>query len=87
MKETGKTLLNDLFNLGDQATQIGYNLKNETKDYIKGKVESLISEMDLVTREEMEAWNERFVKLEEENSELKKKLTKLEKKTPKKETN
>ena len=81
--QSDNRLLDDLAKLANGAAGNLHALKQEIEAGVKARVDRLASEMDLVSRDELEIVKEMAVKARQENEALKKKLDALEKKCSK----
>ncbi len=77
--QSDNKILSDLARLGQSAAGTIHGVKSEIEDQIKSRLESVLSDMDLVTREEYEVVREMAVAAREENAELLGRVEKLEK--------
>ena len=71
-------ILDDISQLMTNAAGVAQGVKDEAETAVRQRVERLLSDMDLVTREEFEAVREMAQKAREENEELKARLDALE---------
>lgn len=71
-------ILDDISQLMTNAAGVAQGVKTEAETVVRQRVERLLAEMDLVTREEFEAVREMAQKAREENEELKARLAALE---------
>lgn len=77
--QSDNKLLSDLARLGQSAAGTIHGVKSEVEGQVKNRLESLLMDMDLVSREEYEVVREMAVAAREENAELMTRLEKLEK--------
>ena len=75
--QTKNKFFDDLAKLGQSAAGTVHGVKHEIDQIVKQKLESLLLEMDLVTRDEYEVLVARVDALVKENSDLHKKLEEL----------
>ena len=71
-------ILDDLSQLMTNAAGVAQGVKDEAETAVRQRVERLLSDMDLVTREEFEAVREMAQKAREENEDLKARIEALE---------
>lgn len=76
-------ILSDLARLGQSAAGTLHGVKNEIEDQVKSRIESVLMDMDMVSREEFEVVKEMAITAREENAELAARLEKLEGKAAK----
>lgn len=77
--QSDNKLLSDLARLGQSAAGTIHGVKSEFEGQVKGRLESILMDMDLVSREEYEVVREMAVAARQENAELMARLEKLEK--------
>ena len=77
--QSDNKLLSDLARLGQSAAGTIHGVKSELEGQVKGRLESILMDMDLVSREEYEVVREMAVAARQENAELMGRLEKLEK--------
>lgn len=77
--QSDNKLLSDLARLGQSAAGTLHGVKSEIEDQVKSRIESVLMDMDMVSREEYEVVREMAIAAREENAELAAKLDKLEK--------
>ena len=77
--QSDNKLLSDLARLGQSAAGTIHGVKSEFEGQVKTRLESILMDMDLVSREEYEVVREMAVAAREENAELMARLEKLEK--------
>ena len=68
--QTRNRIFDDLSQLMTNAAGVAQGVKDEAETAVKSRVERLLQDMDLVTREEFEAVREMAVKAREENEAL-----------------
>lgn len=71
-------ILDDISQLMTNAAGVAQGVKDEAETVVRQRVERLLNDMDLVTREEFEAVREMAAKAREENEALKARLDALE---------
>ncbi|MEL7462994.1 MAG: accessory factor UbiK family protein [Pseudomonadota bacterium] len=71
-------ILDDLSQLMTNAAGVAQGVKDEAETAVRQRVERLLADMDLVSREEFEAVREMAQKAREENEVLKARLDALE---------
>ncbi|MEM7522997.1 MAG: accessory factor UbiK family protein [Pseudomonadota bacterium] len=71
-------ILDDLSQLMTNAAGVAQGVKDEAETAVRQRVERLLADMDLVTREEFEAVREMAVKAREENEALAARIAALE---------
>lgn len=71
-------ILDDISQLMTNAAGVAQGVKTEAETVVRQRVERLLADMDLVTREEFEAVREMAVKARDENEALKARLAALE---------
>lgn len=76
--QTDNRLLDDLARMANGALNTLTNLREEVESRVRERVERLLAEMDLVTREEFEAAKAMAQKARTEQEELSAKLAALE---------
>lgn len=84
--QTDNRLLDDLTRIATSALGTLQGAKSEAETIIRQRLERVLSDMDLVTREEFEAVRAMAVAAREENERLLKRIEALEKKAPAKKT-
>ena len=77
--QSDNKILSDLARLGQSAAGTIHGVKAEVEGQVKSRLESVLMDMDLVSREEYEVVREMAVAAREENAELMSRLEKLEK--------
>ena len=77
--QSDNKILSDLARLGQSAAGTIHGVKSEVEGQVKSRLENLLMDMDLVSREEYEVVREMAVAAREENAELMTRLEKLEK--------
>lgn len=70
--------LDDISQLMTNAAGVAQGVKGEAETAVRQKIERLLNDMDLVTREEFEAVRAMAVKAREENEALMKRIEALE---------
>ncbi len=78
MTQYDNRLLDDVAKLFTSAAGAAQGVRQEIEAIVKGQAERLISDLDLVSREEFEAVQAMAVRAREENEELKARLEVLE---------
>ena len=78
MTQSSNKILDDIAKLMSDAAGVAQGVSNEVAMVFKTQLERLLSDMDLVQREEFEIVRELATKAREENSQLKKKIKNLE---------
>lgn len=78
--QSDNPILDDLAKIAGGAAGTAHGLKREIEAAVRARVERIISEFDLVPREELEVVRDMARKARTENDELKKRIAKLEKK-------
>ena len=76
--QTRARIFDDLSQLMTNAAGVAQGVKDEAETAVKSRIERLLADMDLVTREEFEAVREMAVKAREENDALLKRIEALE---------
>lgn len=76
--QTRARIFDDLSQLMTNAAGVAQGVKDEAETAVKSRVERLLSDMDLVTREEFEVVREMAAKAREENDALIKRIEALE---------
>jgi len=71
-------ILDDLSQLMTNAAGVAQGVKDEAEGVVRQRVERLLNDMDLVTREDFEAVREMAVKARQENEALSARLDALE---------
>lgn len=71
-------ILDDLSQLMTNAAGVAQGVKTEAETVVRQRVERLLADMDLVTRDEFEAVRAMAQKAREENEDLKARIEKLE---------
>ena len=84
--QTDNRLLDDLTRIATGALGTLQGAKTEAETIIRQRLERLLSDMDLVTREEFEAVREMAIAAREENARLQERIEALEQKPPAKKT-
>ncbi|MDP6430464.1 MAG: accessory factor UbiK family protein [Rhodospirillales bacterium] len=79
MMQTRNRIFDDIAKVANSAAGTFAGLKDEVEGLVRGRIESLISELDLVSREDFDAAMAIAVKAREEQEKLEKKLAALEK--------
>jgi len=77
--QTQSKIFDDFAKLLTNAAGAAQGVKTEIETLVRQQAERLISDLDLVTREEFDAVKEMAAKARQENEELSKRLEKLEK--------
>jgi hypothetical protein len=80
--QTKNKLLDDLSQLMSNAMGIAQGARDEAQTALKGLVDRLLADRDLVTREEFEAVRSMVVRAREENDALAARLAALEARLP-----
>ena len=78
MTQSSNKILDDIAKLMTDAAGVAQGVSNEVAMVFKTQLERLLSDMDLVQREEFEVVREIATKAREENTQLKKKIKNLE---------
>lgn len=78
MSSPQNRFFDDLAKLMQNAAGMADGARREVEDFLKARMEGLLSGMDLVTREEFEAAREMAVKAREENERLSARIAALE---------
>ena len=78
MAQSGPRILDDLARLMSDAAGVASGMRREVETIAKTQMERLLSNMDVVTREEFEAVREMAVLAREENDRLAKRIAELE---------
>lgn len=77
--QTRNRIFDDIAKVANSAAGTFAGLKDEVEGLVRGRIESLISELDLVTREDFDTAMAVAVKAREEQEKLEKKVAALEK--------
>jgi BMFP domain-containing protein YqiC len=77
--QTRNRILDDIAKVANSAAGTFAGLKDEVEGLVRGRIESLIAELDLVTREDFDTAMAIAVKAREEQEKLEKKVAALEK--------
>ncbi len=77
MSQSTNRLMDEFAKLATDAAGVAQGVKREVETAVKSQFERLLSEMDMVSREEFEATREMAVKARDENDELRSELTAL----------
>lgn len=77
--QTRNRIFDDIAKVANSAAGTFAGLKDEVEGLVRGRIESLISELDLVTREDFDTAMAIAVKSREEQEKLEKKVAALEK--------
>ena len=77
--QTRNRIFGDIAKVANSAAGTFAGLKDEVEGLVRGRIESLISELDLVTREDFDTAMAVAVKAREEQEKLEKKVAALEK--------
>ena len=77
--QTRNRIFDDIAKVATSAAGTFAGLKDEVEGLVRGRIESLISELDLVTREDFDTAMAVAVKAREEQEKLEKKVAALEK--------
>ena len=77
--QTRNRIFDDIAKVANSAAGTFAGLKDEVEGLVRGRIESLISELDLVTREDFDTAMAIAVKAREEQEKLEKKVAALEK--------
>ena len=77
--QTRNRIFDDVAKVANSAAGTLAGLKGEVEGLVRGRIESLISELDLVTREDFDTAMAIAVKAREEQEKLEKKVAALEK--------
>lgn len=76
--QTENKFIDDLSKVASSALGVVSGLRDEAESALRARMERLLSNMDLVTREDFEVVRDMAVKAREENEALKKRLEVLE---------
>ena len=76
--DTNNRVFDDIAKIMQSAAGVAKGVKDEAETAVKSRVERLLSDMDLVTREEFDAVRAMAQKAREENEALKARLEALE---------
>ena len=76
--QSDNKLLSDLARLGQSAAGTIHGVKSEVEGQFKSRMQNILADMDLVTREEYEVVREMAVAARQENAELVERLDKLQ---------
>ncbi len=79
--QTNNRIFDDISKLMTNAAGMAKGVKDEAETAVRGRVERLVADMDLVTREEFDAVRAMAQKAREENEALKTRLAALESKS------
>lgn len=79
--QTENKFIDDLSKVASSALGVVSGLRDEAESALRARMERLLSNMDLVTREDFEVVRDMAVKAREENEALKKRLEALEAKS------
>lgn len=77
--QSDNKILSDLARLGQSAAGTLHGVKAEVENQVKTRLESVLQDMDLVSREEFDVVREMAAAAREENEELKAELETLRK--------
>lgn len=77
--QSDNKILSDLARLGQSAAGTIHGVKSEVENQVKTRLESVLIDMDLVSREEFEVVREMAVTARAENAELQEKIEILQK--------
>ncbi len=78
MTQTSGRLFDDLAKVMTDVAGTAQGMKNEVDNVMRGKLESVLQDLDVVQREEFEAMKEMLFKVRSENEDLKQRLDALE---------
>ncbi len=78
MTQTSGKLFDDLAKVMTDVAGTAQGMKNEVDNVVRGKLEAIMQDLDLVQREEFEAMKEMLLKVRSENEALKQRLDDLE---------
>ncbi len=81
-----KGILDDIAGMAGGALSIAGSAKQQIKEEIKSRINELISEMDLVAREDFDRLEAMLVKARQEQEEMKKRIQELEENSKKKQS-
>ena len=76
--DTNNRFFDDVGKMMTSAAGVAKGMKDEAETVMRNRLERLLSDMDMVTREEFDAVREMSIKAREENDLLKARLDKLE---------
>ena len=79
MKPDTSTILDDIAGLAGGALNLAGSAKQQVKEEIKSKIDEIIHDMDLVTREEFDRIENMLIKSRTSQEELLKRIEALEK--------
>ncbi|MBL4612443.1 MAG: accessory factor UbiK family protein [Emcibacter sp.] len=77
--QTDNKFFDDLAKLGQSAAGTLHGVKGEIEAVIRARLEHILADMDLVSREEFDVVRDMAQKARTENAEMTKKITALEK--------
>ncbi|MBV1704479.1 MAG: accessory factor UbiK family protein [Hyphomicrobiales bacterium] len=78
MQETRSRMFDDFGRLMNDAAGIANGARREAQTFFRTQAERLLSQMDLVAREEFEAVRDMAIKARDENERLEKRIADLE---------
>lgn len=78
MTTTSSRLLDEIAKLATDAAGVAQGVKREAETAVKSQIERLLSEMDMVSREEFDAVKIMAAKARDENDALRQELTALQ---------
>jgi len=82
--QTDNKFFDDLAKLGQSAAGTLHGVKGEAQAMIRARLEDMIKDMDLVSREEFDVLRDMVTEARAQNSQLEQKITALEKTIKKK---
>ncbi len=82
MTQSSNRILDDFAKLMTDAAGVAQGMRREAETAVRAQLERLMSDMDMVQREEFEAVKEMAVLAREENERLKERIEALEAKKP-----
>ena len=77
--QTQTKIIEDIARLAGSITNIAAGSKQEVEDIIKIRLQRILNEMDLVSREEFNTYKQMLIAYRQENDDLRARLAKLEK--------
>jgi BMFP domain-containing protein YqiC len=82
MTQTSNRFLDEMARLMNDAAGVADGVRREVQTLVQTQAERVLRDMDVVTREELEAVKEMAAKAREENERLAARLAEVEKKLP-----
>ena len=80
MTQTNNRLLDEMARLMNDAAGVAEGARREMQNFMRSQAERILRDMDVVTREELEAVKEMAARAREENERLAARLAEVEKK-------